>query len=122
MKATNPEAVALRFVECINNQDIEGLVSLMTKDFIMITYEGESEIGRELLRKGFQGYFTDYPGYKIHVEKVARSGNDIAIVGKTTGSHIPPEVEERETVILIAKIEGNLVAEWRIFSDMDHFK
>jgi hypothetical protein len=74
------------------------------------------------MRKGFQGYFIDYPEYRIHIEKTTRSGNDIAIVGKTTGSHISPEIEERETVIWIAKIEEDLVAEWRIFSDMDHFK
>jgi hypothetical protein len=51
------------------------------------------------MREGFQGYFLDFPAYKILVEKVARSGNDIAILGKTTGSHIPPEIEEWETYI-----------------------
>jgi uncharacterized protein (TIGR02246 family) len=122
MVETNPEAITLKFVECINNQDIESLVSLMTEGFTMIAHKGEPEIGRELLKEGFESYFTDYPEYKIHVEKVARSGNDIAIVGKTTGSHILPEIEERETVIWIAKIEDILVAKWHIFSDMDHFE
>jgi uncharacterized protein (TIGR02246 family) len=90
MKTSNPERVALQFVECINNQDLEGLVSLMTEGFAMVTDKGDPEIGREVMREGFRGYFADYPEYKIHVGKVARSGNDVAIVGKTTGSHIPP--------------------------------
>ena len=47
MSKTNPEGLALKFVECINNLDIEGLVSLMTEDFTMIAYEGEPEIGRQ---------------------------------------------------------------------------
>ena len=119
MDATRPEHIALEFVECINNQDIEGLVALMTEGFTMIPDQGEPEVGREVMKKGFQGYFDDFPAYKIHIDKVARSGDDVAIVGKTTGSHIPPEIEAGETVIWIAKIEGQLVAEWRIFSDMD---
>jgi ketosteroid isomerase-like protein len=120
MRRTNAERIALKFVECINKQDIEGLVTLMTEEFTMIAYERKPETGRELMREGFQGYFTDFPKYKIHVLKVARSGDDIAIIGKTTGSHIAPEIEAKETVIWIAKVEDNLVSEWRIFSDLDH--
>jgi ketosteroid isomerase-like protein len=120
MNVTNAEKIALKFVECINNQDIEGLVSLMTEGFTMIAYEGKLETGRELMKEGFQGYFTDFPEYKIHISKVARSGDDIAIIGKTTGSHISPEIDAKETVIWTAKVEDNLVSEWRIFSDLDH--
>ena len=54
MKATNPEVIALKFVEYINNQDIDGLVSLMTEGFTMIAHEGEPEVGRELMKEGFQ--------------------------------------------------------------------
>ena len=86
MNPTNPEGIALKFVECINNQDIEGLVSLMTADFTMIAYEGEPEIGRQRMKQGFKRNFNEYPEYQIHIEKVARSGNDIAIVGNTTGT------------------------------------
>jgi len=38
------------------------------------------------MKLGFQGYFTEFPEYQIHIEKVARSGSDIAIVGNTTGT------------------------------------
>ena len=74
------------------------------------------------MKQGSQGYFTEYPEYQIYNEKADRSGNDIAIIWKTTGSHVHPEIEERETVTWIAKIEHNQVTEWRIFSDMDHIK
>ncbi len=120
MSTTNEEKIALKFVDYINKQDIDGLVSLLSKGVTMIGYEGKIETGRKLIKEGFQGYFLDFPEYKIHVSKVARSRDDIAIIGKTTGSHIAPEIEAKETVIWIAKIEDNLVIEWRIFSDMDH--
>lgn len=46
----------------------------------------------------------------------------MAIIGKTTDSHIPPEVEEKETVLWTAEIQNGLVAEWRIYSDTDEIK
>lgn len=119
MNTTDPQEIALEFVDCINNHDTRDLASLMTEDFMMIAHNEEPDIGREIMREGFQSYFTQFPEYKIHIEKVTRSGNAIAMVGKTTGSHVPPEIEKKETVVFIATIEGNLVAEWRIFSDMD---
>jgi len=86
----------------------------------MIAYEAKHETGRELLKKGFQDYFTDFPEFKIQVSKVTRSGDAIAIIDKTTGSHIAFEIEAKETVIWIARVEDNLVSEWRIFSDFNH--
>ena len=50
------------------------------------------------------------------------SGNAVAIIGKTTGSHVPPEVEEHETVLWTAEIRDGLVAEWRIYSDIEEAK
>ena len=72
------------------------------------------------MKEGFAQYFEAYPEYKIHISKVTRSGKDIAIIGTTSGSQIPPEVEAKETVIWIAKMKDQLVSEWRIFTDLDH--
>jgi hypothetical protein len=46
----------------------------------------------------------------------------IIIVGKTTGSHIPPEVEERETLLWTAEVCDGLVSEWRIYSDEEEVR
>ncbi len=46
----------------------------------------------------------------------------MAIIGKTTGSHVPPEVEEKENVLWTAEIRNGLVAEWRIYSDIEEDK
>ena len=42
----------------------------------------------------------------------------MAIIGKTTGSQVPPEIEEEETVLWTAEIRGGLVAEWRLYTDI----
>jgi ketosteroid isomerase-like protein len=70
-------------------------------------------------RDGWHDYFSAYPKYRIHVHRVLTSGNGVAIIGKTTGSHVSPEVETKETVLWTAETRDGLVAEWRIYSDIE---
>jgi len=117
-KRDNAKFVALKFVEVINAGDSEGLIKLQTEDFTFIDMGGDVYRSRD----GWQNYFSSFPKYKIHVQHVLLSGNGVAIIGKTTGSHIPPEVEEKETVLWTAEIRDGLVAEWRIYSDIEEAK
>jgi uncharacterized protein (TIGR02246 family) len=123
VSSRDPAAVALEFVDCINRQDVEGLAALMTEDHTFVGYErGDRTQGREVMAGGFAEYFAAFPEYRIQVSRVLRSGDDIAIIGTTTGSHVPPELEARETLIWTARIEQGLVAEWRIYTDLDQIQ
>jgi hypothetical protein len=112
------KAVTLRFIDCINSGDSEGLKALQTEDFTLIDMEGEVTVGRD----GWEGYFSSYPEYKIHVEKILFCGKDVAVIGKTTGSHVEPKVEVLETILWLADIKDNLVAKWQIYSDVEEAK
>ena len=112
------KSVTLKFVEVINAGDSDSLVKFQTEDFTLIDMEGDIYRGQD----GWQGYFSEYPKYKIHVQHVLTSGTGVAIIGKTTGSHVPPEVEAKETVLWTAEIRDGLVAEWRIYSDIEEAK
>ena len=114
----NVKSIVLKFVKVINAGDSEGLIKLQTEDFTLIDMAGDVYRGRD----GWQGYFSAYPKYKIHVQHVLLSGNCVAIIGKTTGSHVSPEVEAEETVLWTAEIRDDLVAEWRIYSDIEEAK
>jgi uncharacterized protein (TIGR02246 family) len=116
MSNINSEDIARAFVERINARDADGLAELMTEDFTFVDYEGDAYAGRGQMREGFAEYFQKFPEYKIHVHTVCRSGNDVALIGRTTGSHVGPEVEAAETVIWIAEIDGGLVSSWRIYA------
>jgi ketosteroid isomerase-like protein len=123
MNASNPEEMALEFVRRINERDWKGLLDMMAEDFRFVgPEEGDVCEGREAMGKGFREYFDECPEYRIHVSKVTRSGDSIAFVGRTTGSHIDPKIEAKETVVFIATISNGSVAQWRIFSDMYHLK
>ena len=117
-KPEDPKATALKFVEVINAGDSPGLVELQTEDFTLIDMAGDVYRGRD----GWQDYFSAYPKYRIHVKCVLTSGNDVAIIGNTTGSQVPPEIEEKETVLWTADIRNGLVAKWRLYSDIDEVK
>ena len=108
------KSVALKFLEVINAGDPERLIKLQTEDFTFIDTAGDVTRGRD----GWPSYFSSYPKYKIHVQHVLTGGNGVAIIGKTTGSHVPPEVEEKETVLWTAEIRDGLVAEWRIYTNI----
>ncbi len=118
MSKPTPKSVALKFVGIINSGDSEELIKLQTEDFTFIDMAGDVTHGRD----GWPSYFSSYPKYKIHVQHVLTSGNGVAIICKTTGSHVPPEVEEHENVLWTAEIQGGLVAEWRIYSDIEEAK
>jgi hypothetical protein len=112
------KSVILRFVDCINSGNSEGLKALQTEDFTLIDMDGDAFVGRD----EWEDYFRDYPDYKIHVEKILFCGNDVAIIGKTTGSHVDPKVEVLETVLWLADIKNGLVAKWQIYSDLGEIK
>ncbi|MBU7046859.1 MAG: nuclear transport factor 2 family protein, partial [Theionarchaea archaeon] len=86
------KSAALTFVETINAGDPEKLMSLQTEDFTFTDLSGNTERGRQ----GWHDYFSDFPEYTIHVKNVFTGGNGVAIIGTTTGSHLPPEIEEKE--------------------------
>ncbi len=119
MKDARAVDVVLAFVDYINAGDLDGLCSLMTDDFTFIDYRGKVERSKDIMREGFGSYFSEYPDYKIIVSKVLTGGSGVAIIGSTTGSHIPPEVEAKETVLWTAEIHDGQVAEWRIYADTD---
>ena len=111
-------SVVLKFIEIINAGNPQRLVSLQTEDFTFIDMGGYRFIGRD----GWEIYFSDYPDYKIHVERILLSGEGVAVIGKTTGSHLDPSIEVLETVLWIAEVKDGLVSKWRIYSDLAEVK
>ncbi|MGC1121576.1 MAG: nuclear transport factor 2 family protein [Candidatus Methanofastidiosia archaeon] len=116
--AVTLKIVALEFVEAINSGDPERLIALQTEDFAFIDMSGDIEHGQQ----GWSDYFSAHPEYRIHVQQVLIGGKGVAIIGRTSGSHVPPDVEAEETVLWTAEIRNGLVSEWRIYTDIEEAK
>ena len=114
-KRENPILVVLDFIECINTGDSKRLVDLQTKDFTLIDIDGNRFVGKD----DWKSYFTENPDYRIHIHNILLSGDSVAIIGKTTGSHVDSQTEILETVLWIADVRNGQVSFWRIYSDIN---
>jgi ketosteroid isomerase-like protein len=119
MGEATPTSIVLRFIECINAGDSEGVAALTAEHYKLTDIPGRvyTFTGKAAIKASWDEYLKAYPDYKIHVHHVLTSGDGVAIVGQTSGSHVSPEIEETETVLWIAELEDGLVTEWRIYSD-----
>jgi hypothetical protein len=44
----------------------------------------------------------------------------VVIIGKTTGSDVPPEIEEGETLVWTTEAKDGLIGEWRVYSGEEY--
>jgi len=111
---------ALKFVECINRADLDGLIALMTHDHVFIDLVGEEHAGRETMKDAWGEYFSTCPEYMIHLSAVYSQPGRVLLVGRTTGSHLkqPRAVEFNSgTLIWVAEIEAGRLSLWRLLHD-----
>ena len=118
----SPAETVLRYVEFINKGDPDGVASLTADVFTFTDIPGRVHVfqGTAGIRQCWKEYFTPYPDYKIHVDRLLTGGDGVALIGRTTGSRVASEIEEQSTVLWIAQVRNGLVAEWRIYSDQEY--
>jgi ketosteroid isomerase-like protein len=112
-KTRDPKLVVLQFNEYINNQDIEGLNSLMTEDHIFIDRAGD-KFGDMV--NGWKEFFVNFPTYKNYFTRVESQGNLVIILGYAIWSK---NTLEQDHAIWTARIENDRVALWQIFEDTE---
>ena len=75
--------------------------------------------GREANRGAWNGYLTAFPGYVIYPDHIVHRGDDVLVLGSTTGSHLGlSDQEERQLkVIWRATVRDGLLTLWQIIED-----
>ena len=109
----DPKLIVLQFNESINSQDIEGLSELMAPDYKFIDSSDEVHAGKERNIKGWIGFFDQFPDYINHFSIVESRENKVLVTGFSTCS------DDRldGPAIWKAKVENDLVTEWRVYLD-----
>jgi ketosteroid isomerase-like protein len=104
--------IVIRFLDLVNLGNLEGLQSLISDDVVFTDIQGR--VYRE--PKFMAEYLKSFPDYQIHLHHALVGGEGVAIIGQTTGSHVPPEIEKGEILVWTVEVQDGLISEWRIYS------
>jgi len=113
---------AVKFAEKINAHDVDGLIELMAPDHSFIDSLG-TRTPRPAIEEGWRKYFEMVPDYWVRVDEVFRTGDTRILVGWAGGTYVPeggkrrPKNRWESPAVWIARIRGDELAEWRVYSD-----
>ena len=113
MDLNDPIEIVNRFNDCINNQDIDGLSSLMSEDHVFIDRDGSIHGPKTSMVEGWKGFFKMFPEYQNTFEKIKVYNGRVVVLGFAYWS----EKDPCDRVIWSARIVHNLIVEWRIDVD-----
>ena len=112
-EAPDPKQLAMRFNECINCHDIDGLGRLMSEDHVFIDSEEELDEGKRSCLENWMGFFQIFPDYKNVVDSIDTDGETVVIEGHTECS----DKRLEGPAIWTAKIEDGKIKQWRVYED-----
>ncbi|MFX1571426.1 MAG: hypothetical protein ACFFB0_01650 [Promethearchaeota archaeon] len=113
MNKRDPKLTALLFNECINNQDIKRLTSLMSDDHVFIDRHGDCYGD---MVKGWMEFFDNYSTYKNIFTRIESQDNLVILIGYAKWSK---DSLEEDHAIWTATIENDLVTKWQIYEDTE---
>jgi len=113
MNKKDPKLTVLLFNECINNRDIDALTSLMAEDYVFIDSSDDVQSGKKLNVKGWTDFFNLYPDYVNHFRLLESREDLVLVIGHSTCSFDPMD----GPALWTAKVENDLIAEWRVYLD-----
>ena len=111
-----------KFVEAINNHDIEAIHQHMAEDHRFIDSMGRTVAGRDEMKKSWIAFFKIVPDYKITISEVFSSDNKLVLLGNASGTYstdgnLKPENQWKTQAAWRAVVEGGKIAEWKVFGD-----
>jgi ketosteroid isomerase-like protein len=113
MELNDPISIVNDFNDCINNQDIAGMASLMHEEHTFIDRDGSSHGPKSHMVEGWKQFFEMFPLYKNTFTEIKAAENMVFVLGYAYWS----EKEPYDPVIWTGRIENNLIAEWRVYED-----
>jgi len=76
---TKPEDLTRRFVDCVNNGDVDGLVALYEPDAIIAFPPGRTTQGHEAIRALYEGMLAGKPHFEYEEPLTTLISGDLAL-------------------------------------------
>jgi predicted SnoaL-like aldol condensation-catalyzing enzyme len=113
MRPADSKRIALQFNEQLTAQHIDGLAALMTTDHRFIDRDGQVTAGKAAMIDAWRRFFVLFPDYVNTFTRVEAQGELVVLYGYATWE----TGGAPDFAIWTARVEGGLVAEWRIVTD-----
>jgi ketosteroid isomerase-like protein len=112
-----PQIAVANFVSRINAHDVRGIVAGCTPDHVFIDSLGTRLSCLAELERGWAGYFSLFPDYKIEIETMASAESLVLMTGIASATHRPSGISWRITAAWRALMAEHLIAEWQVYAD-----
>jgi ketosteroid isomerase-like protein len=76
-----------KFVDAINEHQIDKIYALMTVEHCFVDAQGNTIIGNDKMKHGWDGYFQLFPDCKIEISDIFIDGMTIAAFGFAGGTY-----------------------------------
>ena len=124
MVESDPDRVALRFVNEINRHDLSALFELMAPGFRYVDSLGQEVRGRERMRETWKTYFGQFPDYRVVIRDHLAVGSVVALFGTATGTlaqggELPARNRWSLPVAWRAVVREGRVEEWQAYTDSE---
>lgn len=128
--------VALAFVEAINSRQPGHLAELMTDNHKFIDTDGNSVQGKVAMGEAWRRYYALFPDYALSIDQAIVREDLVILTGSSSGNlsdhgkktlmrpnGSPAQAGDFQgRAIWTARIEGDLVSEWRVYPDTDSLR
>ncbi|WP_369269357.1 nuclear transport factor 2 family protein [Streptomyces sp. R11] len=105
--------VVQHFNAAINDHDLTELASLMTDDHTLVDIEGGTVIGKQACIEAWRGFFAAFADYRNVFTDLAVRDEVVSVSGYSLSSR--PEFAG--PALWSARVTGELVGEWRVYTD-----
>lgn len=112
-----PQTVVDNFIARINARDARGLVALCTPAHVFVDSLGSRLSDRANLERGWAGYFSLFPDYRIEVERMMSEGDLVLLQGWASATYSKTGRFWRIPAAWRAVVAGELIAEWQVYAD-----
>ena len=111
-----------KFVEAINNHDIEAIYELMAEDHRFVDSMGRTVDGRDEMKKSWVAFFEIVPDYNITISETFDSNDKLVLLGNASGTYtedgnLRDENRWKTQAAWRAVVEEGKIAEWKVFGD-----
>jgi ketosteroid isomerase-like protein len=122
MEIKSVKETVLKFIEAINNQDLELMAGLMTEKHVFIDASGSKYEGREGMLEGWKEYFKMFPDYNIEITDIIESDLIVGAFGYASGTY-RGETDDFDSNYWEAPAAWKVIVEeekikyWQVFCD-----